>query len=143
MRRFKELTWGHPVVMGRSTWESLPDRFRPLPGRANLVLTREAGWAASSTVVVHSPDEALVAAEASGLPGPLWVIGGGQVYRAFEPRADRAEVTVIDLSAQGDTHAPTLGPTWRMASREPQRGWATSATALRYRFETWLQETSP
>jgi dihydrofolate reductase len=142
LRRFKDLTWGHPVVMGRHTWDSLPERFRPLAGRDNLVLTRRGDRTASSAVIVHSRDEALAAAQASQLPGPLWVIGGEQIYELFEPCAYRAEVTVIDLVTSGDARAPELGQGWRMAAREPGSGWLASASALRYRFETWLQETS-
>ncbi|MDR3107945.1 MAG: dihydrofolate reductase [Bifidobacteriaceae bacterium] len=146
LARFKALTSGHPVVMGRATWESLPARFRPLPGRANLVLSRRPDWTASGALAVHSPAEALAQAQISGLPEPLWVIGGGQIYRLFEPIASRAEVTVVDLATAGDTAAPRLarpGRPWRLAGREPASGWLTSASSMRYRFETWLQEISP
>ncbi|MDR0626816.1 MAG: dihydrofolate reductase [Bifidobacteriaceae bacterium] len=143
LRRFKELTWGHPVVMGRVTWESLPDRFRPLPGRANLVLTRRPDWTARGAVTVRNRAEALAQADLSGLPGPLWVIGGEQVYRLFEPIAERAEVTVIDLAESGDAHAPPLGPAWRLSEREPAVGWSSQPPAPRYRFETWLPEPLP
>ncbi|MDR1634592.1 MAG: dihydrofolate reductase [Bifidobacteriaceae bacterium] len=143
LERFKELTWGHPVVMGRATWEALPQPNRPLPGRTNLVLTRQPDWAASGAVTAPSPAEALARAAASGLPGPVWVIGGAAVYRAFADLAGRAEVTVIDTWATGDTYAPAMGPNWRLIGREPARGWLTSVSSLRYRFETWLQGQSP
>ncbi|MDR2565654.1 MAG: dihydrofolate reductase [Bifidobacteriaceae bacterium] len=143
LRRFKELTWGHAVIMGRVTWEALPQRFRPLPGRANLVLTGRGDWTASGAVAVGSPAEALARAHASGLPGPVWVIGGAAVYRAFVGLADRAEVTVIDSAAGGDAHAPELGAGWRQVRRDPSDGWLTSQSSLRYRFETWLPDQLP
>jgi dihydrofolate reductase len=141
-RRFKDLTWGHAVIMGRTTWDSLPARFRPLPGRENLVLTRQLGWAAPGTIAVASPAAALAAARLTGLPAPVWVIGGSAVYRAFMAQAGRAEVTVIDLDAGGDAFAPQLGPAWRLAKRQPDQGWLTSQSLTRYRFETWLQAAS-
>jgi dihydrofolate reductase len=141
LARFKELTWGRPVLMGRRTWDSLPKRFRPLPGRTNLVLTRRRDWTASGATAVRSPAEALAGAERSGLPGPVWVIGGGSVYELFAPLATRAEVTVVGLDVDGDTRAPQLGAGWRRKTSEPATGWLVSRTGLRYRFETWLQRT--
>jgi dihydrofolate reductase len=143
MARFRSITMGHPVIMGRRTWQSLPAHFRPLPGRANLVLSADPTWAAGQdAVTVRSADSALAAAIASGFGGPAWVIGGAQIYRLFEPRACRAEITVVDLVSSGDTYAPSLAPTWQRLPSNNAYSWLTSRSSLRYRFETWLQHRS-
>jgi dihydrofolate reductase len=142
LRRFKELTWGHTVIMGRRTWDSLPVPWRPLPGRANLVLTRQNGWSAEGAQAVGSLAEAEAAAAQTGLAAPIWVVGGAEVYRLFLPQADRAEVTVVDINAVGDAAAPTLGPDFQLAVQNPKVGWLCSRTGLRYRFETWVRTAS-
>ncbi|MGY1673536.1 dihydrofolate reductase [Geodermatophilus sp. SYSU D00710] len=126
LRRFRELTSGGTVVMGRRTWESLPGRNRPLPGRRNVVLTSDASWAADGARRAGSVDEVL-----AGWPD-CWVIGGAAVYAAFLPHADRLVVTDVDLAVDGDTRAPVLDGAWRPVAREPAAGWATSTTGLRY-----------
>lgn len=98
---FKERTAGATVVMGRATWDSLPRK--PLPGRENVVLTRSREWAAPGATVAHSFD--VGAAE-------LWVMGGGEIYAAFLPRATHIVRTRIDLDVPGDTFAPELGDEW-------------------------------
>jgi len=124
---FRSLTTGSTVVMGRRTWESLPERFRPLPGRTNVVLTSDRGWSAEGAQRAGSVDEVLARRR------PLWVIGGGAVYAAFLPHADRLVVTDVDVSVDGDTFAPDLGPEWRPTVRTPAGGWALSeASGLRY-----------
>jgi dihydrofolate reductase len=141
MAHFKRTTMGHPVVMGRRTWESIPPRFRPFAGRTNIVLTSDpatgAAVGASGGVVAHSPEEALDAARASEGAGEIWVCGGGKVYAACEPFADTALVTVINATIEGDTTAPSLGDAWRLTMSEPEQGWLTSSTGLEYRFELW------
>jgi dihydrofolate reductase len=133
---FRALTSGHPVIMGRSTWESLPDRFRPLPGRENIVLTRRPGYDAPGAVVVGSLADALVVVGTR----EAWVIGGGQVYHQALELADRVERTVIDLDVQGDTWAPELGDEWRVVARQPPEGWSRSAVDdVPYRFESLLR----
>lgn len=124
--RFKELTLGHPVVMGRLTWESLPAAVRPLPGRANVVVTRRPDYRADGAQVVGSLDGALDGAE-------TWVIGGEQIYALALPRADRCEVTEIDIDLppqDTDATAPELDDRWSVVRGE----WLTSVTGLRYRF---------
>jgi dihydrofolate reductase len=123
---FKRLTMGTTVVMGRRTWESLPVRFRPLPGRTNVVLTSDPTWSADGAHRAGSVAEVL------GRNEPLWVIGGGAVYAAFLPYADRLVVTEVDLRVDGDTWAPALGTEWRRIDRTPDEGWAESATGLGY-----------
>jgi dihydrofolate reductase len=128
LRLFRELTTGSTVVMGRRTWESLPERFRPLPGRRNVVLTTDDSWAADGAERAGDVAQLL----ARGDAGDVWVIGGGRVYAAFLPHADRVVVTDVDTAVEGDTWAPALGPGWARVSRSPGTGWATSTTGLRY-----------
>jgi dihydrofolate reductase len=128
MAHFRELTMGATVVMGRATWESLPDRFRPLPGRRNVVLSRDPAFTAPGATVVASLDEALAVAD------DVWVIGGAAVYAAALPRADRLLVTDIDAEYDGDVRAPVVGPEWHEVARDPAHGWHTASTGIRYRW---------
>ncbi len=124
---FRRLTTGSTVVMGRRTWESLPDRFRPLPGRVNVVLTSDRSWAADGALTASSVDQVLAE------HGTCWVIGGGAVYAAFLPHADRLVVTDVDLEVDGDVWAPALDAGWTRTGRTPESGWSESAaTGLRY-----------
>jgi dihydrofolate reductase len=97
LRRFKELTLGGTVVMGRRTWDSIPERFRPLPGRRNVVVSRNG---CEAPEVVRSVEEAL--------EGACFVIGGGEVYARALPHADRVYATEIDADIDGDTFFPPL-----------------------------------
>jgi dihydrofolate reductase len=129
--RFKALTMGHTVVMGRRTWESLPAKLRPLPGRKNVVLTRQTDFKAEGATVVGSLDEALRDPD-------TWVIGGEQIYVIAMPRASRCEVTEVDIDLprdDGDVVAPVLDETWVGTTGE----WETSSTGLRYRFHSYLR----
>ena len=117
MAHFKRTTAGCPVVMGRKTWDSLPPRFRPLPGRRNIVVTHQENWNQFGAQRASSLREALSICEQSA---EVWVIGGAQIYAAAEPLAQRAVVTEIDRAFDGDAHAPTLGPAWRETAREAQ-----------------------
>jgi dihydrofolate reductase len=126
LAHFKATTMGHPVMMGRRTWDSLPRRFRPLPGRRNIVLTRQRGWTATGADVRYSMDEALTQVDGQA----AWVIGGAEVYRAALPHAEVAEVTEIDVDVAGDTYAPDLKGWTQVHARE----WQVSTTGLHYRF---------
>lgn len=130
LRRFKALTHGSSVLMGRRTWESLPPAARPLPGRRNLVLTRDATWTAPGAERVGTLEEA--AAE-----GDLWVIGGAEIYRVALPFADDAHVTEVDVDVPGDTFAPVLAAPWRVTARDPADGWHRSVSGPRYRHLTF------
>ncbi|WP_416375800.1 dihydrofolate reductase [Pseudoclavibacter terrae] len=146
LAHFKAVTLKHPVIMGRKTWDSLPERFRPLPGRRNIVVTRQADWAADGAERAGSFEEALSAAGANagagaapatepGHAAEAWVIGGGELYREALASADRLEVTEIDLQVDGDARAPDWsGDDWRVDAREPSDGWLESRTGIRYRF---------
>ena len=130
LAHFKDVTAQHPVVMGRRTWESLPEGFRPLPGRANIVVTRSAQWASEGAQRAGSLDEAL---EAAGDPERVWVIGGAGLFREAIGSADLLEVTELDLEVEGDTFAPPRDG-WRVVVADPAEGWHTSRRGIRYRF---------
>ncbi|MCG6494054.1 dihydrofolate reductase [Kitasatospora sp. A2-31] len=133
LEHFRTTTVGHPVVMGRRTWDALPPRFRPLPGRRNIVVTRDPRWTAAGAERAGSVGEALelAAGSAASAAAQVWVIGGGQIYRAALEHAVTLSVTEIDLSVAGDTYAPTLGPEWSVVE---EQGWRSSTTGLRYRI---------
>jgi dihydrofolate reductase len=129
--RFKELTMDHTVVMGRLTWESLPSKVRPLPGRRNVVVTRQADYMADGAEVVTTLEDALTRDE-------TWVIGGEQIYALALPMATRCEVTEIEVDLprdDGDAVAPVLDESW--AGTEGQ--WLTSSSGLRYRFFSYVR----
>jgi dihydrofolate reductase len=130
--RFKALTTGSAVLMGRLTWESLPASVRPLPGRRNLVLTTAADWTATGAERVAS-----VEAAASLAAADLWVIGGERVYQAALPLAGRAVVTQVDASFDGDTFAPELDASWHPVDVDPPAGWHVSSTGLRFKVTTF------
>lgn len=111
LRRFKALTMGKPVLMGRRTWASIG---RPLPGRANLVMTRDPAFSAEGATVVRSFDEALAQAGTE-----LMVIGGAEIYALAAPRASLVQLTAVDADIEGDTRLPPFDPgTWREIARE-------------------------
>ena len=132
--RFKQLTTGSTVLMGRLTWESLPASVRPLPGRRNLVLTSDAGWSGGGAERVGSIEEAIELTE-----GDLWVIGGAAVYDAALPYADRVEVTYVDLDCDGDVYAPALGSGWHAVT---EGDWLTSSSGLRYKLVTFQRSAA-
>lgn len=108
LRHFREITAGKPVIMGRKTWESLPERFRPLPGRLNVVITRQAGYAAPGATVVDSVDAAVTACR--GVP-EAFVIGGAELYRQTIEHASALELTAIDLVVpDADAFFPEIDP---------------------------------
>lgn len=137
LAHFRERTRGATVVMGRRTWESLPGRFRPLPGRRNIVLTRREGWHPDGAQVASSVEAALAAVP----PGEAaWVIGGAEVYRQAMPIAGIIVRTELDQAFEGDVVAPVLGPEWHFVNRDPAQGWHLSRTGLRYRITTYRRQ---
>ncbi|RXZ47033.1 dihydrofolate reductase [Agromyces binzhouensis] len=134
LAHFKRTTHGAPVVMGRRTWDSLPGRFRPLPGRANIVVTRQADWHADGAVRAASVDEALALA-ASDADDRIWVIGGAELFARTIDLADRLVVTELDLEVDGDTFAPDRSG-WRIVVADPAHGWHDSRSGIRHRFLT-------
>jgi dihydrofolate reductase len=129
LRRFKALTLGHAVVMGRRTYESIIERTgRPLPGRENVVMTRQAGYAAPGCRVAHSLDAALCAA---GGAKEIFVIGGADIFALALPLAQRLDMTEVHADVEGDVVFPRYDRgEWREVSREPGAG----AQGLRYDF---------
>ncbi len=130
LAHFKAKTQGCPVIMGRKTWDSLPPRFRPLPGRRNIVVTRQAAWQAEGADRAGSLDEALALCAHAPL---AWVIGGAELYAQAAPRAQVAEVTLIDLDVEGDAFAPDLGPGWVEVARSRH----VAASGLAHAFITY------
>jgi dihydrofolate reductase len=132
LKRFRSLTMGATVLMGRLTWDSLPSAAKPLAGRRNIVMTRQWGWSAPGAIAVTTLEDGFEAAD-----GEVWVIGGAQIYAAAMPYAHRLVATELEASYDGDTFAPRLDETWTVAEREPADGWSESAAGLRYRVTTY------
>jgi len=132
LARFKELTMGHTVVMGRLTWESLPGKVRPLPGRRNVVVTRQADYMADGATVVGGLDE--VAAD-----DEMWVIGGGQIYTLALPIATRCEVTEVEVRRPPGLEAPAGRSYFAQASfSDPDgNGWVLQEVTTRLPGRTW------
>jgi len=120
MRHFRETTRGKPVIMGRKTWESLPESFRPLPGRHNIVVSRDPAYQASGATLASSLADAVAqAADAD----EVFVIGGAQLYRQALPLASRLYLTEIEQDFDGDVFFPEVPPQdWEEISREPSQG---------------------
>ena len=157
LKHFKQLTTGHAVIMGRKTWESLPPKFRPLPNRLNIVITRDPAYVAPGATVVHSLEEAVKVgtgpSQADAPPvggsepllrargaskvstgGTAFVIGGAELYTHALLRAQRLELTEIDAAFDGDAHFPTFDRTqWRETKRESGK----SESGLGYAFVTY------
>ena len=117
LKRFKALTLGTPMIMGRRTFESLPGL---LPGRRHIVITRNPDWSAEGAETAPEADAALALAGA----GRVSVIGGAEIFALFEDRASRIELTEIHDAPEGDTIMPAFGPEWREIAREPQDGYS-------------------
>ena len=131
MRRFKALTMGHTLIMGRKTYDSVG---YPLPGRRTVVITRQPGWKADGVSVVHSLDEALQAAARIG-GGEVLVAGGGEIFRDALPRADRIYLTRIEQDFPGDTFFPELdAAAWRIVEQEHHD--ASDENPYAFTFET-------
>jgi dihydrofolate reductase len=130
LAHFKRVTLGQPVIMGRKTWDSLPARFRPLPGRLNIVITRQNDWQAEGALRAGSIEDAM------GLCGnapDAWIMGGAEIYRQAEPLASTAVVTEIAQDFDGDAFAPVLGADWRELQREAH----TAASGMGFAFVTY------
>lgn len=130
LKRFRALTTGHAIIMGRRTWESLP---HALPGRQNIVVTRQADYVATGAEVASSLDAALAAVR---LPAPAFCIGGGQLYGEALPRADELQVTEIARDFDGDAWFPPIDArTWREVDRVP--GTVQADAGFAYAFVTY------
>jgi dihydrofolate reductase len=119
MRHFKAVTMGKPCIMGRKTWESLPKK--PLPGRTNIVITRDPVFAADGATVAHAFEEAVARGEAE-TPEEIAVIGGADIYQLALPHARRVYLTEVHGEIEGDTVMPPLDPSeWKEIAREDHR----------------------
>lgn len=149
MKRFKELTVSHPVIMGRRTWESLDPRFRPLPNRDNIVVSRDVHYRAAGATVVNDLEAALDIARQEAIPddgldrSEIWIIGGAQLFDAAMPYATQAFVTQLRASVDADTYAPNIeqmvdSGLWRVQSSTP---WTSprkpQAEISAYRYVTY------
>jgi dihydrofolate reductase len=122
MAHFKALTAGHTVIMGRKTWESLPPRFRPLPGRRNIVVSRQDNYAAPGAEVTDSLENSLKLAATTPT---VFIIGGEQIYGQAMALADRLEITEVDLEPEGDAWFPEISTSiWKPAARSEGSGYA-------------------
>jgi dihydrofolate reductase len=137
-KHFRASTMGFPVIMGRKTWESLPARFRPLPGRRNIVVTRNAGYGAPGAELAASLEAALGLTQDAD---KAFVMGGGELYAAALPLADELVLTEIDAVFPGaDTFFPAVDPTrWAVADRQTHHG----ADGTPFAFVTYRRVTSP
>lgn len=144
---FRQVTRGSPVVMGRRTWESLPEAFRPLPDRVNVVITGDEARARhileQGALTASSLEEAVERAQPHAAEtSTVWVMGGGAIYaEAIDKGLARvAAVTQVDLDIDGDTYAPTLDSAqWYLVSATPEQGWEPSKSGIGYRFETYAR----
>lgn len=131
MTHFINHTTGYTVVMGRKTWDSIPSKFRPLPARVNIVLTRDLSFTAEGALITHTPEEAIALTKTA----ELWICGGAEVYRQFLPHASRIELTVVDTETSGDTFFPELpSDEWSLTSGV--RHEAEGRNLFPYRFDT-------
>lgn len=157
LKHFREITTGHPVVMGRRTWESFPPKFRPLPHRTNIVVSRTmsmddqiAQQQAPGSSVVSDFQAGMRFAVSTAQSQQVWVIGGSSLYEQALDVATVVERTVLDLEVDGDTYAPELDPSWQLVSCDPplypddagsadpaNPTWHTSSEGVRYRYERW------
>jgi dihydrofolate reductase len=142
MKHFRALTMGKPVVMGRKTY--LSTAIKPLPGRTNIVVTRDAGFSAPGVLVARSLQAALEAARGDALRRgtDIMVIGGAAIYAQALPVAGRLEITRIHMQPEGDTGFPPIDPAvWREAAREPHPAGEGDDAA--FEFVTYVRAAEP
>ena len=132
LAHFKKLTFGCPVIMGRKTWDSIPPKFRPLPGRTNIVVTRQSDWQPEGANTAGSLQAALAQCQTAS---NVWIIGGAQIYAQAEPLAIRIEVTDIYKTYEGDAFAPVLGAQWQQGQKQHH----VSSTGLNFSFCTYTR----
>lgn len=136
LAHFKRMTLGAPVIMGRKTWDSLPVRFRPLPGRMNIVISRQEGALAGQLGIgLQTAASLQIALNMACDHADVWVIGGAQIYAQALPLANKIVVTQIDADFAGDAFAPKLDASWVETSRDEH----VAANGLRYAFITYLR----
>lgn len=130
MAHFKALTAGHTVIMGRKTWESLPARFRPLPGRRNIVISRQIDYPAIGAELADSLEVAIALSKAEA---QTFIIGGGEIYRQAMDVANRLELTEVDLSPEGDAWFPPIEPNrWQKIAERPLESLTVNGRFISY-----------
>lgn len=135
LAHFRNMTRGNTVIMGRKTWDSLPSHARPLPGRKNIVLTRQSQWECPDALVASSLEEALTLAGEEA-----WIIGGGSLYAQALPLAQEVHITCINEFAEGDTLVPSLDD--KQWTQKHSSGWLLSSTGLQYSFNFYVPAIS-
>ena len=136
LAHLKRTTLGATVIMGRKTWESIPPKFRPLPGRSNIVISRQIDFLAGQVGIGLQAALSLEAAlDMASQKTDVWIIGGSQIYAQALPLANKIVMTEIDADFAGDAFAPALDATWIETKREAH----TAANGLRYAFVTYIR----
>ncbi len=140
---FKRVTMDHPVIMGRKTWESLQEKFRPLPGRRNIVVSRDADYEAPGAEVVTSIVDGHTLATDGDPTRMVWIMGGAQIYAQAMEFAEALVVTDLDLELpEADAFAPAVPFDWQVVAAKPDRGWLTSKSGVDYRFSAYRRKGS-
>ena len=135
LKFFKNTTWGMPVIMGRKTFESVN---KPLPGRINIVITRQPGWNAESVVVANDLNDALKKAAETNCK-EAFIIGGGEIYRQAFEMADKIYLTRVHAALDGDTFFPAIEENkWHLSSNQDFA--ADDKHAFSYSFQTWIRK---
>lgn len=137
LKHFSEVTLNSTVIMGKATWFSLPEKFRPLPKRKNLVLSSNPDFIADGADTFTSIEDAIDSVETEW----AWIIGGQRLYETSMVFADKLEITQVDLpDVEADTFAPIVPPSFQdMTVRPDEHNWFTSTNGTRYRFETHIR----
>ncbi len=132
LKRFKELTWGHPVIMGRKTWESIPEKHRPFAGRTNIVITRNSSYEAPGALVVHSLGDALKEARKSPGADEIHIGGGTELYKEALPLVTRLYLTLIDDEKESDAVFPPYEDEFTDVLSREEHDW----NGIRYEWVT-------
>lgn len=128
LQRFKKITLNHPVIMGRKTWESIPEKFRPLPNRKNIVVTHQNTFETKGADTAHTTEEALSIAKS--YDNDIFIIGGAEIYKQFLPQVDRLYLTLVDDDISGDSFFPDYANFTQEISKEVKQENGTSYTWL-------------
>lgn len=116
-KRMHEVTMGYPLIMGRKTWESIPENRRPLPGRINIIVTRQTDYKPAGTLVVNSVEDAIEKARALGV-AKIFIFGGAEIYKAALPYTDELDLTVVDAEKPADAYFPDYSEFTKVVSEE-------------------------
>lgn len=126
-KRMHRVIAGHPLIMGRKTWDSLPENRRPLPGHANIVITRQEGFAPEGAIVVHTVEDAIAKAREIDQE-KVFIFGGGEIYKAALPYTDQLDLTIVDDAQPADVYFPDYSAFTRIISSEKHEHEGTPFT---------------